>query len=177
MKADRYRGLPLDGGYSPWRKVPDRWKIDLMKPGPSSFVLFKKLLFCLGSVPLLLLTGCDQQKAEIEDRKDVTLDIIENQKDAVEEAAEQANEIAEASAEAAKTRIAAETEAANAHLDAEKVKAEARADAATAEIDAERAQADADKVKAETAADVERARREVGISPGNANAPSDPASR
>lgn len=109
----------------------------------SSIAPFKNFRLCIGLLPVLLLASCDQQKEEVEDRKEVKLDIIEDQKDAVEERAE----------------------AAQARYDAEKEKVEAQAEVAKAEIDTQRAEAEAAAAKAEI--DAARAKDESAATRSN----------
>ncbi len=96
-------------------------------------------------MPVLLLAGCDQRKAEIENTRDATVDRLDEQIEAVDDASESSKAQAGNAANVKKAIIEAERETATAQLEADQVKARAEADAANARVDAARARGETDE--------------------------------
>lgn len=97
----------------------------------------KKLFLCLIALPVLLLAGCDQRKADIENKKDVTVDRLDQQIEAIDDAAASSKTQADNTATVKKAIIEANRETVTAQLEADKVKATAKADADKARVDAD----------------------------------------
>jgi peptide deformylase len=85
---------------------------------------------------LLLLTSCDQRKAEIEADNNTTIENLDQQVKDVDEAAGLAKIQVEESAAIIIAGIDEERDTAKAQIEAEKAKADAEAEAAKARLDA-----------------------------------------
>jgi uncharacterized membrane protein YqiK len=95
-----------------------------------------KLLLIPIALATLALTGCDQRKAVIDDKKDAQKDAIDQREDVVDAAATAAKEQSEREADIREAKIEESKRKAEADLDAAREKAEAEAEFEKAKVDA-----------------------------------------
>jgi len=113
-------------------QIIERWNLLQRKLNPVNLTLL--------ALSTLVLVGCDQQKAAINDKTDYTKDALDDQKRAVAEEAADATKRSELNATIEKANIEAAKVATQAQLDADKIKADAEAAAEKAKVAALRNQ-------------------------------------